>query len=500
MTQEELLEKYKVLVAACKAYYIDSVPTGMLDSEYDELEIQAAREGFFVRDYIFNKYSKGNRIKNQYIEKVKKTKVEGKTMLEAILDFKKTYGKDIYCDLKYDGSSIAIYLDPATGKPRQVSTCGNLNLSSEQGGTDQTWKILKYLPKQFPKGIVAIQCEALVDVNRMPPGSDKDRARQKSNGLVNSTKMDDEIAMLLTLRAYRYYTDDSPAGIAIKGMDYREVLKSFPIVRSRIDGHFQFAPADVWTPEELQNKPEGFTETDCIQTSTGKFLADGMVMYSTDGICLGALKFAGAGSGTELIKTTVKSIQWNNQVSKGKDSWSANVIVEPIEIRGCTVKKPSAGSVDKLVKEKITPGAEVTLVLANSTIPMIGKTLKPGNGDYQWPTCSCGHVMSEKDVFGSLLKCSNPDCSERKDRMRKYLSTISSPSDLDLNKFLVIDRFKWETTDVDLAKLLDFVKNEDPDSYKEYLMSFMGTALRKRNMEVVWKASYITLHEKLAGH
>jgi hypothetical protein len=108
--------------------------------------------------------------------------------------------------------------------------------------------------------------------------------------------------------------------------------------------------------------------------------------------------------------------------------------------------------------------------------------------------------MSEKDVFGSLLKCSNPDCSERKDRMRKYLSTISSPSDLDLNKFLVIDRFKWETTDVDLAKLLDFVKNEDPDSYKEYLMSFMGTALRKRNMEVVWKASYITLYEKLTGN
>ena len=334
----------------------------------------------------------------------------------------------------------------------------------------------------------------------MPPGSDKDRARQKSNGLVNSTKMDDEIAMLLTLRAYRYYTDDSPAGIAIKGMDYRDVLKSFPCVRSRIDGHFQFAPADVWTPEELQNKTEGFTETDCILTSTGKFLADGFVMYSTDGICLGALKFAGAGSGTELIKTTVKSIQWNNQVSKGKDSWSANVIVEPVEVRGCTVKKPSAGSVDKLVKEKITPGAEVTLVLANSTIPMIGKTLKPGNGDYQWPKCSCGHVMSEKDVFGSLLKCSNPDCSERKDRMRKYLSTISSPSDLDLNKFLVIDRFKWETTDVDLNKLLDFVKNEDPDSYKEYLMSFMGTALRKRNMEVVWKASYITLHEKLTGH
>ncbi len=498
MTEEELLKKYSRLVEACKAYYIDSTPTGMLDSEYDELESLAAREGFFVRDYIFNKYSKGAKTENQYIEKIKKTKVEGKTMLDAIIDFKKNYGKTVYCDLKYDGSSIAVYLDSTNGRPLRVITCGNLNLSSK--GVDQTWKLLKFLPKQFPKGIVAIQCEALVDVNRMPADLEKDRARQKSNGLINSVKMEDEVDQLLTLRAYRYYTDDSPFGIAIRGMDYREVLKSFPVVRSRVDGHFKFAPADVWTPEELQKKPEEFTESDCTQTSTGKFLNDGWVLYSSDGICLGALKFAGAGSGSELIKTTVKGIQWNNQSSKGKDSWSANVLIDPVEIKGCIVKKPSAGSVDKLVKEKITPGAEVTLILANSTIPMIGKTLKPGNGDYQWPTCSCGHIMSEKDVFGSLLKCSNPECSERKDRMRKYLSTLKGPSNIDLNRFLVIDRFKWETTNVDLGRLLDFVKNEDPDSYRDYLMSFMGTALRKRNMEVVWKASYTVLHEKLTGN
>lgn len=499
MTQEELLEKYKVLVDACKAYYIDSTPTGMLDSEYDKLETEAAREGFFVRDYIFDKYSKGKRVKNQYIEKVKKTKVEGKTMMEAILEFQKEYGKDIYCDLKYDGSSIAIYLDPTTGRPIRVCTCGNLNLSSENGGIDQTWKLLKYLPKQFPKGIVAIQCEALVDVNRMPPGSDKDHARQKANGLVNSIYMNAEVSMMLTLRAYRYYTDDSPSGIAIRGMDYREVLNSFPIVRSVVDGHIQFAPADSWTVSELQRMP-GFVETDCTITTTGKFLNDGIVLYSTDGICLGALKYAGAGSGTELIKTTVRSIQWNNQSSKGKDSWSANVIIDPVNIRGCKVGKPSAGSVDKLVKEKITPGAEVTVILANSTIPMIGKVLKPGNGDYQWPTCSCGHIMSEKDVFGSLLKCSNPECSERKERMKKYLDTLFTPAQIDLNKFLVIDRFKWETTDVSIGKLLEYVSKEDPDSYKEYLMSFMGTALRKRNMEVVWKMSYTVLHEKLTGN
>ena len=499
MTQEELLVKWSTLIEACKRYYVDSQPTGFTDSEYDEMERQAAIDGFFVRDYVFNTYMQGQRAMNQYIEKIKKTKVEGMSMMEALIKFQADYGKKVYCDLKYDGSSIAIYLDPTTGKVKDIITVGNLNI--EDCGISEVGKLIGFMPKEFPKGIVAIQCEALVDVNRISGDeSAKDRARQRANSLITSKHLDDEVNRLLTLRAYRYYTDDSPAGIAIQGMDYREVLKSFPIVRSRADGHFKFAPADVWTIEELQNKSEGFTETDRTATSTGLFQNDGWVLYSENGVCLGALKYAGAGSGSELITTTIKGIQWNNQVSKGKDSWSANVLIEPVEIRGCTVRKPSAGSVDKLVKENRTKGAEVTIILANSTIPQIGKTLKPGNGDYQWPTCSCGHVMSEKDVFGSLLKCSNPDCSERKDRMRKYLSTISSPSDLDLNKFLVIDRFKWETTDVDLNKLLDFVKNEDPDSYKEYLMSFMGTALRKRNMEVVWKASYITLYEKLTGN
>ena len=496
---QELLEKWSILINACKAYYIDSEPTGLLDSEFDELEARAAKEdGFFVRDYVFDTYSKGQRAENHYIEKIKKTKVEESTMMEAILNFKKGYeGGEIYCDLKYDGSSIAIYIEPETGKPRKLVTVGNLNLDSM--GIDQTWKLLDFLPKQFPKGIVAIQCEALIDVNRMPAGVDKDRARQKANGLINSKYCEDEVLQLLTLRAYRYYTDDSPSGIAISGMDYREVLRSFQTVRSRFDGHVMFAPADSWTIPELLGMP-GFVETDCTVTSTGKFLNDGIVLYSDKGICLGALKYAGAGSGTEAITTTVRSIQWNDQGPKGKDSWSANVIIDPVTIKGSTVKKPSAGSVGKLVKEKITPGAEVSIILANSTIPMVGKTLKPGNGDYQWPTCACGYMMSEKDVFGSLLKCSNPECSERRSRMKKYLDSLANPQGLDLNKFLVIDRFKWEATDIDIPRLLGYVKSQDPDSYRDYLMSYMKTDLQKRNMEVVWKNSYKVLDEKLTGN
>jgi hypothetical protein len=52
---------------------------------------------------------------------------ENKTMLSALSEFmNENSGK--YCDLKYDGSSIAIYLDSSTGIPKRIVTVGNLNL------------------------------------------------------------------------------------------------------------------------------------------------------------------------------------------------------------------------------------------------------------------------------------------------------------------------------------------------------------------------------------
>ena len=103
----------------------------------------------------------------------------------------------------------------------------------------------------------------------------------------------------------------------------------FETVCSKTDGHILFSPADVWTIEELMSAGnKEYTETDKTVTSTGYFLNDGWVVYDEFGICLGALKFAGAGSGTEALKTTVRGIQWNSQVAKGKDSWSANILID----------------------------------------------------------------------------------------------------------------------------------------------------------------------------
>lgn len=496
----EILEKWKYLIQAAKNYYVDFLPTGLSDSEYDELEKMALEEdGFEVRAWVFETFfPKGTRAENKRVEKFKKNKISG-LMLDAI----RSYGPNYYYDLKYDGCSLAIYLDPSSGVPKRAVTCGNSSLG---WGIDQTWKILGlgFLPPKFPEGLEVIQAECLIDLDRLPPDLDPERARQQTNGYINSKNQEkiEEIKSLLTLRAYRYYTSDTTAGKAIDALDYRDVIKSFPEVRSSVDGHIMFAPADVFTLEELEANP-GYCETDHTRTSTGYFLNDGFIVYSKKGEVVVGLKYPGAGSNTEgVVKTGVKAIQWTSQASKGKDSWAANVILDPpVVLHGSTITKPTAGSVGNLLKKKISPGAEISIILANSTIPQAGECFKPGNGDYMWPKCSCGYQMSEKDTYGSWLKCGNPLCSERLGRMKTYLSKLQNiKTDLDLNKFLVIDRLKWENTGIDIEKLLGYVEVADQDGYGLYLRSFLTTDLQKKNLDLVLPTSYQALRECYLNH
>ena len=94
----EVLSKWSVLIQAAKDYYVDSKPTGLSDSEYDELERQALeQDNFEVRAWVFDTFfPKGERAENKRVTKFKKIKVQG-SMLEAI----RGYGPDNYYNLKY---------------------------------------------------------------------------------------------------------------------------------------------------------------------------------------------------------------------------------------------------------------------------------------------------------------------------------------------------------------------------------------------------------------
>ena len=181
------------------------------------------------------------------------------------------------------------------------------------------------------------------------------------------------------------------------------------------------------------------------------------------------------------------------------------MIIEPVMLHGSKIIKPS-GSIGKIVKEGIGPGAEVSIVMAQEVIPTIKKCIKPG-GPIEFPVCACGYHMSVSDIYGSRLKCGNPRCSVRENRMEKYLRSVSDWSKLDLNKLLVIDGFDFGKTDIDVRKLLklcaDSADEENRTRYpavydyygdfRNYLMSYMNTDARKRNMDLVVGSAWFSI-------
>lgn len=513
---DDLLKKHAIGIQAAMNYYVNSCPTGIDDSYYDQLERSARLDGIELRDYV-TQFIQGKRSQNaDYITKVEKSQVSG-NMLEAMKSFSSGHPEIEYWIPKYDGSSLAAYYDPRTGKCLRVITIGGSNLGSE--GIDQTEKLCKYFPDLPGTGIMALQCECLVSLEH----GLGDKSRQKANGLINSSytplsraefkngsgsdkeyevylkkftenysKVVSEIDELVNIRCFRYYLDLShPSSSITLGLGYRRVLENLPVVYNS-SGDIKFCGGYVFTLSEASD----FVNKDIWVTSSGTFLVDGVVSYTSDGSCFRALKYKDSGRGES---SEVLGIKWNDQSKKGKDSWSANAIITPITVRGTEVKKPSVGSIRKMVDTGLSKGAKVTIILANSTIPQVSKVLVPGNGDFEWPTCGCGHKLGPSDIYGSLVKCGNPMCTERENRMRNYLSSVRSFQDIDLNKLLILDRFDWnKKSDVKilLSSLYQILKDDlGIDTFRRYLGSYLSSDLQRKNLELVSGPAYKVLLE-----
>lgn len=511
---ENILEKHKLGIEAALNYYVHGLPTGLSDSDYDSLERAAMEDGLSLRDYACQ-FLQGQRAQNaDYIGKVEKSQVTG-VMSEALKAYQGEHPEIHHWLPKYDGSSLAVYYDPWSGRPIRVVTIGGSNLGGE--GINQTEKFLRYLPDLPGTGIISLQCECLVGLHH----GLGEKSRQKANGLVNSSyqplsfqefkggrgtereytkylqdfeinnlKVQNEVDQLITLRCFRYFLDLShPDAHTTLELGQQRVLESMPVVFNS-QGDIKFCGAYTF-----QNPPE-YIESDIWATPTGTFLIDGVVGYTWEGECVRALKYKDAGRGEA---TEVLGIQWNDQTSKGKDSWSANALISPITVRGTKITKPSVGSVKKMIDSGLSKGAKVTIILANSTIPHVSKVLTPGNLDFQWPTCSCGYKLGPTDIYGSLAKCGNPECSNRETRMRKYLSGVSSWDNIDLGKLLVLDRWDW-LKKTDYPKVLRDIytiisSGQGEDALRTYLEGYLTTDLLRRNLKLVIHPAYVTLRE-----
>lgn len=507
----DILEKHAVGIQAAMNYYVNNLPTGITDQEYDILERAAEKDGLSLRDYV-SQFIQGKRSHNaDYIGKVEKLQVTG-VMSEALREYQKSNPNIDHWLPKYDGSSLAVYYDPNSGRPIRVVTIGGSNLGGE--GIDQTEKFIKYFPNLPNTGIIGLQCECLVALHH----GLGDKSRQKANGLVNSSyqplditqfkgkdyqkyledfyknniKVQSEVDDLITLRCFRYFLDLSfPGSETTLKLGHRKVLESLPIIYNS-KGDIKFCGAYTFT------EFPSYIESDIWDTPTGTFLVDGVVGYTKEGICVKALKYKDAGRGEF---SEVLGIQWNDQSFKGKDSWSANAIITPITVRGTTITKPTVGSIKKMVETGLSKGAKVTVILANSTIPQVNNVITPGNLDYEWPTCSCGYRMGIKDVYGSLIKCGNLKCNNRETRMRNYLSGISSFDLIDLNKLLIIDRWNWKEK-TNYSEVLEGIKKncESEEDLYNFLSGYLTTDLLRRNLKLVIYPAFITLSEYVRSH
>lgn len=510
---EYLMKKHAIGIQAAMNYYVYSQPTGIDDSYYDYLEVEARKDGIELRDYA-TQFIQGRRSMNaSYITKIEKKQVSG-NMCEALKEAKaKDYPGIQFWIPKYDGSSLAAYYDPTRGKCIRVVTVGGTNLGSE--GIDQTEKLGKYFPDLPGTGIIALQCECLVSLEH----GLGEKSRQKANGLVcssytplsfeefkfgqgtkkeyekylekfkfNFQEVKDEIDKFINIRCFRYYIDSSYSS-NFKTQTYQEILQSLPVVYNSA-GDIKFCGGFVFT--ELKE----FIEKDIWTTPTGTFLIDGVVGYTKEGTCVKAFKYKSAGRGET---TDVLGIKWNDQSSKGKDSWSANALITPIKVRGTEIKKPTVGSIKKMIDSGLSKGAKITVILANSTIPQVSQVIQPGNGDFEWPTCECGYKIGPLDIYGALVKCGNPECIKRETRMRSYLMKCSNFMEIDLNRLLILDRFDWSkktnspTILPDLLKIIQ--EDQGIDTFITYIGSFLSTEAQKRNLTLVAKPAYKTLLE-----
>lgn len=508
-----LFKKHSRVLKAAEDYYVNNIPTGLSDEEYNYLEKLALDDGINPRNEAF-KLLRGSWVDNaDYITDVPKTQIE-RSMYDAIKEFSSNYISDQehgmvwydgdICDIrwipKYDGSSVICYYE--NGIPYKVVTAGGMNKNGQ--GVDQTWKLLKYFPEVDPR-IKSLHCELLVSLEH----GFGEKSRQKANGLVNSTKdeMLQDVEDYTNIRAFRYFTD-------YEGLDYIEVMRSLPEVRNQ-NGDIKFAPGCCMTFNEMFGLDSPYSlspkelDSDVLETSTGTFLIDGWVAYTRSGEVIKALKYKSAGRG-EFSK--VVGFKWNNQSDgkgNGKDSWSCNAIIDPIEVRGSIVTKPSC-PVNKIIKDGLGIGSLVSVILANSVIPKVD-VVNTRSSEVNLPTCPCGSLITLDSVFGNNLKCPNLDCSYRYDNMSWYLEDggmdeflfgyVEEFTNLSyLNGLFKIDRFKFEDKIKDrkfINYLYSIINDRINDRELFDLINELGlTGLARKNLELVYRPAYRALCDR----
>lgn len=358
---------------------------------------------------------------------------------------------------KYDGSSGVIYY--TNGKLSHISSMGD-----KDTGIIQTNKFIEFVPQEVSEDISFIRFELLVDRRKY------EGARGKANGLMNSKYLQDEINELATMVAFEV--------VKINGesMDWSEVPSSWNKVRDNGIPYFLVSPT-VGNIELLDERGFARIKTDDIDF---EFCIDGIVItkdkdYNMVPWCYKYDYLVSA-------KTKVLSHNWYYTNGEG---WSCTLNVDPVELDNKMLRSPSSNGINNLLNQGLGVGAEVEVAFSGMTIPKVIRVITPVEPEL--PKCECDTQLTSDDIYGGVLKCSNPDCHLRYDSRLEWYNNLEDKSKeylLDNLEYMVcsylnIARWNWNTkrwNDFDTFKdeLLNSILENNYEKFIEVMTNNYG--------------------------
>lgn len=490
---EVLISKLKT---ACNQFYMNKEMDKplMSDNEFDELRKQYESEyKKSVKELV--DWESELSIDNDPEKPLEKEIIYDNDLKHAMEEKIKSIKNDfIYFNLKYDGGGIkAIYNE--SGILQRIQSTPDEDYGIIR--TEQFWNLFPHhINPEW--GVKSLRGEVLVD-----PIVYGKTARNKANGLINSTVNKDEITKEAFIRIYRIAFHDNKWDLD-RQMKVLSKLPTIRLLRNRcktansdeveLKNDLVFSSAYMFGLDEIPS-------TAIAEQKNGDiFQCDGIVMYSAlEGIK--GFKFYY----TDSAITKIKDITWNQ---KPNGSFAAVCELDPVWLDDKYISRASSNGVANLIDMQLGVGAEVKVILANTTIPKIIEVIKPST-DFKFPKCSCGYQMSEKDIYGSTLKCGNTNVCTHKMNLWmpevagwftgderfidcKWLEECIRVDPVYIGWVLHIDRWNpdnrfEESFDKDVLSegFIDCILNDDLDGFRELIIqAFYFTELQLNILDI----------------
>lgn len=414
--QKDLEELY---LQAKEAYYAGE-PI-MSDDEFDRLEASLREEGSEVVEVVG---AVDRNLKFQHLSPMVSLAkaqadldgtpplVQLKKWFEAFPDEELFEGTP-----KYDGNAVnLIYVRDGNGKSK-------LSLGVTRGdkfkGRDVTKKLLKKVPLVLDidkdvevRGEVVIPMEIFNAKYAPPPVSSKN-ARNFIAGILGRDADDDNVSNEIEFMGVEVRIHDGD-------YDYPKDTQEFFKTHGFNDPHGYFIS---FRKEEFEST---YYRMKDHREKESPFQLDGFVIKASETSRKSIGETGHHPNWAIAVKfppkegvTNVVGYKWNMGTT---GEITPIVRLEPVDLDGTTIKNVAGFNLGHLQRNKIFPGAKVSIAKAGDIIPQIMKVLNPGDESlFEFPkTCpSCGEPTQVDTIH---LWCTNEECEGKK--FKKFLTAM----------------------------------------------------------------------------